>query len=152
MSATMKMKIFLSLSILAAILLLTPHCIEAHGHSHDEPSEPAAHKYSRAANEEAAAKGPEKTAQTTHTHSHGGDKHGHGHSHDDHHAHSHDHHGAADHKHEGHGHSHGSAGSDRSFKSGNCVQYDYFIIIVENLKQTLTFPSFCFYLSVTHCL
>lgn len=114
MAATMKVQIFLTLSILAAILLFSAPCIECHGHSHDEPSEPAANKYGRAVNEEAAARGPQKTAEThSHSHSHGSpaqeDQH-HGHAHDSH-GHSHD-----EHKHEGHGHSHGAP--ERSFKKG----------------------------------
>lgn len=99
-------KFFLSLSVLALFLcLLRPVACHGHGHSHDEPTEPAAFKYSRAANE-AAQKAPEEPVDRKASH--------HGHSHD--HAHSHGH----GHQHDHHGHAHHHAedtGAERSFPS-----------------------------------
>ena len=45
--------------IVFAIFVFSITYVKSHGHSHDEPSEPAAHKYSREANEAASARGPE---------------------------------------------------------------------------------------------
>jgi len=97
---------------LAIIGVLCCH-VASHGHSHDEPSEPASFKYSKEANTAIPAEGPKKT---DHGHSHGAGHQHHGHSHDakDHHGHSH----GADQQH-GHSHGHRDAGEGekRRFES-----------------------------------
>merc|ERR1712172_233225 len=86
----------ISLSVVILIFAIDggPPVVQAHGHSHDEPSEKPAFKYSRAANakieedeileEDIVDLPPQKGPSPGHGHSHGGHGHshgGHGHSH-----------------------------------------------------------------------
>ena len=114
MAASMKVRSFII--VIAVLGLCSIQHASSHGHSHDEPSEPPAHKYSKEANEGAGARGPEVTEKPGTGSSNSKQQHHHQHDH-------------------GHTHSHGEAGG-HSKTPGNFVPLFFFVCNQISLGHT----------------